>query len=104
MIHSSSTQQIIMVELTVPYKHRKEEAQIYKREKYLNLTKELKDAIYKALVMLFEIGVRGFIGLGLSVYYLLTKLSICSNKRTKAPKLRAVIAENSSPLDLKQKE
>ena len=39
VIHSSSTQQLIMVELTVPYESRMEEAHTYKREKYLNLTK-----------------------------------------------------------------
>ena len=33
VIHSSSTQQIIMVELTVPYGSRMEEAHTYKREK-----------------------------------------------------------------------
>ena len=56
MIHSVSTQQLIMVELTAPYKNRMEEAHIYKREKYLNLTKELEDAGYKAVVMPVEFG------------------------------------------------
>ena len=41
-----------------------------------------------------EVGAREFIGS--SVYDLLTKLSICGNKRTKALKLLAEIAENSS--------
>ena len=68
-----------------------EEAHIYKREKYMNLTKELG---YKAVVMPVEVGARGFVGS--SVYDLLTKLSICGNKRTKALKLLAEIAENSS--------
>ena len=36
---------------------RVEEAHIYKREKYLNLIKELEDAGYKAV----EVGARGFI-------------------------------------------
>ncbi|RUS90920.1 hypothetical protein EGW08_001317 [Elysia chlorotica] len=71
-----------------------EEAHIYKREKYLNLTKELRDAGYKAVIMPVEIGARGFIGS--SAYDLLTKLSICGSGRTKAPKLLAEIAENSS--------
>ncbi|KAK3734341.1 hypothetical protein RRG08_058496 [Elysia crispata] len=47
VIHSVSTQQLIMVELTVPYENRMGEAHIYKREKYLNLTKELENAGYK---------------------------------------------------------
>ena len=83
-----------MVELTVPYENRMEEAHIYKREKYMNLTKELENASYKAVVMPVEVGARGFVGS--SVYDLLTKLSICGNKRTKALKLLAEIAENSS--------
>ena len=41
-----------------------------------------------------EVGAREFIGS--SVYDLLTKLSIYGNKRTKALKLLAEIAENSS--------
>ena len=83
-----------MVELTVPYESRMEEAHTYKREKYLNLTKEMRDAGYKAVVMPVEVGAREFIGS--SVYDLLTKLSICGKKRTKALKLLAEIAENSS--------
>ena len=69
---------------------------MYKREKYLNLTKELKDAGYKAVVMPAEVGARGYIGP--SVYDLLTKLSLCGNKRPKALDLLAEIAENSSRL------
>ena len=60
----------------------------------MNLNKELENAGYKAVVMPVEVGARGTIGS--SVYALLTKLSICGNKRTKALKLLAKIAENSS--------
>ncbi|GFN78798.1 polyprotein [Plakobranchus ocellatus] len=42
VIHSVSTQQIIMVELTLPYESRMEEAHAFKEGKYLDLTKELK--------------------------------------------------------------
>ena len=77
VIHSASTQQLIMVELTMQYQNRLEEAHIYKKEKYLNLIKELKDDSYKAVVIPFEVGARGFI-LGSSVYDFLTKLSIYS--------------------------
>ncbi|KAK3742343.1 hypothetical protein RRG08_051576 [Elysia crispata] len=94
VIQSVSTQQLIMVELTVPYENRMEEAHIYKREKYMNLTKALENACYKAVVMPVEVGAREFVES--SVYDLLTKLSICGNKRTKALKLLAEIAENSS--------
>ena len=91
-----------MAELTVPYENRMEEAHIYKREKYLNLTKELEDAGYKAVVMLVEVGARRFIGS--SVYDLLTKLSICGNKRTKALKLLAEIVGKKFPVDLEQEK
>ena len=86
MIHSASTQQLIMVELIILYENRKEEAHNYKREKYLNLTKGLEVAGYKAVVMPVEFGARGFNDL-------LAKLPICSNKRTKVLKLLAEIAE-----------
>ena len=82
------------MELTIPYGNRMEEAHIYQREIHLNLTKELQDAGNKAVVMPVEVGARGFIGT--SVYDLLTKLTICGNKRTKALKLLVEIAENSS--------
>ena len=49
VIHSTSTQQLIMMELTVLYENRMKEAHIYKREKYLNMTKELEDVGYKAV-------------------------------------------------------
>ena len=59
----------------------------------MNLTKELENAGYKAVVMPVEVGAKGFVGS--SVYDLLTKLSICGNKRTKALKLLAEIASGS---------
>ena len=70
-----------MVGLIVPYESRKEEAHTYKRKKYLNLTKELRNAGYRAVVMPVEDGARGFIGS--SVYDLQTNLSICSKKEQK---------------------
>ena len=94
VIHSAFTQQLIMMELTVPYENIMEEAHFYKREKYMNLTKEQENADYKAVVMPVEVDVRGFVGS--SVYDLLTELSVFVNKRTKALKLLAEIAENSS--------
>ncbi|GFN92211.1 reverse transcriptase [Plakobranchus ocellatus] len=58
VIHSASTQQIIMVELTVPYESRMEEAHAFKEGKYLDLTKGLKKDGYEAKVMPVEIGAR----------------------------------------------
>ncbi|GFO16526.1 polyprotein [Plakobranchus ocellatus] len=79
-----------MVELTVPYESM-EEVQAFKEEKYLELTKELKNDGYEAKVMLVEIGAREFVGS--SACGLLSKLSIGGNKRTKVLRLLAEIAE-----------
>ena len=57
MINSTPTQQLIKVELIIPSENGIEEAYIYKREKYMNLTKELEDASYKNVVMPAEVGV-----------------------------------------------
>ena len=65
-------------ERTIPYKNRIDETHIYKRQKYLDMTKDQRDAGFKAVVMLVEVAAREF----------MTKLSICSNKRTKALKLK----------------
>ena len=72
VFHSPSTQQLTMVELTVPYESRMEEDNTYKREKYLDLTKELRNAGYRAVVMPVEVGAIGCIGS--PVCDLLTKL------------------------------
>ncbi|GFO31698.1 polyprotein [Plakobranchus ocellatus] len=58
------------------------------------MTKELKKDGYEARIMPVEIGARGFVGS--SAYGLLSKLSIGGNKRTKALRLLAETAENSS--------
>ncbi|KAK3765300.1 hypothetical protein RRG08_013269 [Elysia crispata] len=50
VIHSASTQQLVMVEPTVPYENR-----IKKRKKYMYLTKELENAGYIAVVMVVEV-------------------------------------------------
>ncbi|GFN99417.1 polyprotein [Plakobranchus ocellatus] len=94
VIHSASTQKIIMVELTVPYESRMEEAHAFKEGKYLELTKELKKDGYEDKAVPVEIGAREFVGS--SAYGLLSKLSIGGNKRTKALRLLAETAENSS--------
>ncbi|GFO40167.1 polyprotein [Plakobranchus ocellatus] len=94
VIRSASTQQIIIMELTVPYESRMEEAHAFKEEKCLDLTKELKKDGYEAKVMPVEIGARGYVGS--SAYDLLSKHSIYGNKRRKALMLLAETTENSS--------
>ncbi|GFR87724.1 polyprotein [Elysia marginata] len=87
-------EQLIVVERTVPYESRVEQAHTYKREKYLDLTKEPEESGYRAKMMPIEIGARGFAGS--SAYDRLSKLSISGNKRTEALKLLAETAENSN--------
>ena len=100
VIHSASAQQLIMVELTVPYENRMEEVHIYKREKYMNLSKELENAGYKAVVMPVEVSARGFVGS--SVYDLLTKFSICSNILNKSSKVTSGNSRKQFLVDLEQ--
>ncbi|GFS15202.1 polyprotein [Elysia marginata] len=72
-----------------------EQAHTYKKEIiYLDLTKELEESGYMAKIMPIGIGTRGFARS--STYDLLSKLSISGDKRTKALKLLAETAENSS--------
>ncbi|GFO24216.1 polyprotein [Plakobranchus ocellatus] len=85
-----------MVELTVPYESRMEEAHAFKEAKYLELTKELKKDGYEAKVMPVEIGARGFVGSSAYGLLFLSKLSIGGNRRTKALRLLAETADNSS--------
>ena len=75
-----------MMESTVPYESRIGEAHTYKRQKYLNLTIDLRDVGYKAVIMPIEVGTRGFIRS--SVYDLPIILSVWGNKRIKALKFR----------------
>ncbi|GFR96232.1 polyprotein [Elysia marginata] len=91
-----------MVELTVPYESRMEQAHIYKKEKYLDLTKELEESDYRAKMMLIEIGARGIAES--SAYDRQSKLSISGSKQIKVLKLLAETAENSFRLDLEQEK
>ncbi|GFO06783.1 polyprotein [Plakobranchus ocellatus] len=86
--------QIIMVELTVPYKSRIEEANTSKREKYKDLIKELEKAGYKSQILPIEVVARGFVGT--PAYNPLSKLSINDQRRIKALKVQAETVETSS--------
>ena len=48
---SSKSKRIIMVELTVPYKSRIEEAHVFKKERCSNLTKELTRAGFECNIL-----------------------------------------------------
>ena len=94
VIHSQSTKQVIMIELTVPYESRMEEAQMYKTEKYADLASSLKSEGYQAKVLATEIGARGFIG-G-SAYNLMKQLSVEGREKTRALRAMAEAAERCS--------
>ena len=94
VLYSQSSKQMILIELTVPYESRMDEANIYKTEKYASLAKSLMEAGFRARVLAIEIGARGFVGA--SAYTLMKELSISGKKRTRALKSMAEAAEKSS--------
>ena len=89
-----AAKEIVLVELTVPYESRLEEANIYKREKYADLIRELSSKGYKARTFAVEVGARGFVGK--SVYNLLSQLNISSRSKKQAIRSLSETAEKSS--------
>ena len=94
VLHSKSAMEILLIELTVPYESRIDDAHVYKTEKYSDLAKELQEAGFKTRVLAVEIGARGFVAS--STYSLLQKLSISSKSRTRTLKAMGEAAEKAS--------
>ena len=94
VLHSKSAMEILLIELTVPYESRIDDAHVYKTEKYSDLAKELQEAGFKTRVFAVEIGARGFVAS--STYSLLQKLSISSKSRTRTLKAMGEAAEKAS--------
>ena len=94
VLSDTASKQMVLIELTVPYESRIEQAHIYKREKYTDLVNELSRQGYKAKVFAVEVGARGFVGK--SVYQLLCQLNISSKTRKQAMKRLSEVAEKSS--------
>ena len=94
VLYSQSSKQMILIELTVPYESRMDEANIFKTEKYASLAKSLMESGFKTKVLAIEIGARGFVGA--SAYNLMKQLSVSGKKRTRALKAMAEAAEKSS--------
>ena len=94
VLYSLTSKQAILIELTVPYESRMEEAHIYKTEKYAGLARSLRESGFQAKVLAIEIGARGFVGT--SAYDLMKQLSVSGKKRTSALKAMAEAAEKSS--------
>ena len=59
VLHSRSSKTVILIELTVPYESRMEEAHIYKTEKYAELVNNLRRSVFQATMFAIGIGARG---------------------------------------------
>ena len=86
--------EILLIELTVPYASRINDAHVYKTEKYNDLAKELQEAGFKTKVFAVEVGARGFVAA--SAYSLLRQLSTSSRSRTRTLKAMGEAAEKAS--------
>lgn len=81
---SPNTKQVVIVELTVPWEERIEEANERKRLKYSELQADCASKGWKTYCYPVEIGTRGFAGQ--SLWRLLSTLGIVGNTRKKAIK------------------
>ena len=74
---SRNTRNLIIIELTVPWEERMEEANERKREKYQDLVDECKEKGWKTWCWPIEVGSRGFAGQ--SMWRMLKNLGIVGN-------------------------
>ena len=93
VLHSSQLKQMILIELTVPWESRMEEAHVYKTEKYASLASSLKKYGFHVKVLAVDIGARGFVSK--SAYDLMKHLSVSGRMRTRALKAMSEAAEKS---------
>ena len=94
VVSSQTAKEILLIELTVPYESRIDDAHVYKTEKYSDLAKELREDGFKTKVMAVEVGARGFVAA--STYSLLQQLSTSSRSRTRTLKALGEAAEKAS--------
>ena len=95
VVHSIEKQELIMIELTVPYETRIEEQHLFKSEKYNDLVKQLRqEAGVRAKVIAVEVGARGFVAT--SAYDLCKQLGIKGQARARALKSLSETAEKAS--------
>ena len=94
VVSSQTAKEILLIELTVPYESRIDDAHVYKTEKYSDLAKELREDGFKTKVMAVEVGARGFVAA--STYSLLQQLSTSSSSRTRTLKALGEAAEKAS--------
>lgn len=94
VLHSQNAKEILLIELTVPYETRIEDAHAYKTEKYADLVQHLRKAGFRTKVFAVEVGARGFVGS--SAYSLMKELSISGKSRTRTLKAMSEAAEKAS--------
>ena len=83
-----------MVELTVPWEDRMEEAYERKLSKYTDLASSVREKGWQAWIFPVEVGARGFTGK--SVYRLCTSVGIVGNERRAALQRVGDAAERAS--------
>jgi len=93
-VSSEKSKTVILVELTVPYESNMSESHEYKMAKYEDLVSHLHRKGYKAHLFAVEVGARGFAGT--SVYNLLKRLGLSSQRRAWYLKQVAEAAEKAS--------
>ncbi|VDI62323.1 Hypothetical predicted protein [Mytilus galloprovincialis] len=81
VIWSASTKQAILLELTVPWEERIEDAYERKRLKYQDLLAECRDNGWRVWLFPVEVGSRGFVGQ--SMWRALRALGIVGGERSK---------------------
>ena len=79
---SSSTDVIILVELTVPWEDRHQYSNALKADKYADLSMDLELKGYRTDLFPIEVGARGVVGR--STYAFLAKIGLSSRERKKA--------------------
>ena len=85
VLHFKTAKSMHLIELSVSYEYRVEEAHHYKTEKYADFAKELRASGCKIKVYAVEVGARGFAGS--SVYCLMKEMNFMSKslkRNTKA--------------------
>ena len=91
---SEATKQLLLLELTVPWEERMEEAQERKREKYQELVEDCRRNGWRTRCMPVEVGSRGFASHSLSKAY--GALGIKGANRSRAINNNAEAAEKAS--------
>ena len=91
---SRSTRNLFIIELTVTWEERMEEANERKREKYQDLVDECKEKGWKTWCWPIEVGSRGFAGQ--SMWRMLKNLGIVGNQRKRLVDKTTKAAERAS--------